>query len=437
MIASPRSQDSWLERLRNLHPQAVHLSLDRMKRVCRRLDHPERHLPPVVHVAGTNGKGSTIAFLRAMAEAAGLRMYVYTSPHLVHFSERIRLAGELISEEHLESVHARVEIANAGEPITFFEITTAAALLAFAETPADLCLLEVGMGGRLDATNVVEHPALSIITPVGLDHCEFLGDAVAKIAGEKAGIIKAGVPCVVAGQEAGALAVIDRVARSMGSQLWLAGRDFTMRSEGDGARFEDRSGVLELPRPALIGAHQLANAGLAAAAARRLGIVDAALAEGMRQVTWPARMQRLTTGPLACKARARRADLWLDGGHNPHAIAAVCRVLERFRTHAHRPLVVVMGLLAHKDAKGIFNVLTSLQPFRLVLTGFEAESAAVPEDLEVIARASGIAATTCADVFSAVDVALEGEGPAPHILICGSLYLAGEVLATQGMKWAQ
>lgn len=426
-----------MERLRNLHPQALHLSLDRMERLCRRLDHPERKLPPVVHVAKTNGKGSTIAFLRAMAEAAGMRTHAYTSPHLVHFTERIRLAGELISEENLESLLERVEVANAGEPITFFEITTAAALLAFAETPADLCLLEVGMGGRLDATNVVERPALCIVTPVGLDHCEFLGDTVAKIAAEKAGIIKAGVPCVVAEQEGGALAVIEKVAAGMGSQLSLAGRDFRMQCEGDSLCFEDRGGVLELPRPGLIGAHQLGNAGLAAAAAHRLGIADAALAEGMRRVAWPARMQRLTAGPLACKARAHGADLWLDGGHNPHAIAAICRVLGQFRTNGGRPLVVVMGLLAYKDANGIFAELASLRPFRLVLTAFQAESAAPPVALAIAARASGIDATTCANVSSAVDVALEGDGPAPNVLICGSLYLADEVLAMQGQTWAQ
>jgi dihydrofolate synthase/folylpolyglutamate synthase len=430
------TQDAQLERFLKLHPQAVDLSLGRMKRLCRRLDHPERRLPPVVHVAGTNGKGSTIAFLRAMAEAAGLRTHVYTSPHLVHFAERIRLVGRLISQEHLGDVLARVEAANAGEPVTFFEITTAAALLAFAETPADLCLLEVGMGGRLDATNVVEQPAISVITPVSLDHCEFLGDTVGEIAGEKAGIIRAGVPCVVAEQGSSALTVIDTVARRLGSKVLLEGRDFSLERDGDAVCFIDRGGVTKLPRPGLKGAHQLSNAALAAATARQLGIGDTALAEGMQRVAWPARMQRLTTGPLADKARARGADLWLDGGHNPHAIAAVCRFLGELRSHDGRPLAVVLGVLAHKDAKGIFDALASLRPLRLVVTTFDAESAASPEALAVIAHTSGLDARTRTDVSSAVEAALEGDGPAPHVLICGSLYLAGEVLAMPGQTWA-
>ncbi|MBA2724120.1 MAG: bifunctional folylpolyglutamate synthase/dihydrofolate synthase [Methylibium sp.] len=430
------SHDARLERLHRLHPRAVDLSLDRIQRLCRRLDHPERRLPPVVHVAGTNGKGSTIAFLRAIAEAAGLRTHVYTSPHLVCFAERIRLSGSLISEEHLGDVLARVEAANNEEPVTFFEITTAAALLAFAETPADLCLLEVGMGGRLDATNVVEQPAISVITPIGLDHCEFLGDTVDKIAGEKAGIIKAGIPCVVAEQEPGAFAIIDKVARHLAATVSLAGRDFSLHREGNAVYYIDQRGATKLPSPGLAGDHQLANAALAAAAARRLGIADTALAEGMQRVTWPARMQRLTTGPLADKARARGADLWLDGGHNPHAIAVVCRFLDQLRSDG-RPIAVVLGLLAQKDAKGIFEALAVLRPFRLVVTAVHAESAAAPEDLAAIARTSGIDAMTRNEISSAVDGALEGVGPAPHVLICGSLYLAGEVLAASGQAWAR
>lgn len=431
-----RPHDATLERLRALHPLKIDLSLDRMERLCAVLKRPQCGLPHVIHVAGTNGKGSTIAFLRAMAEAAGLRVHVFTSPHLVRFAERIRLAGTLISEDHLADVLRRVEAANAGEPITFFEITTAAALLAFAETPAELCLVEVGLGGRFDATNVIERPAASVIAPVALDHCEFLGDTIDKIAGEKAGIIiKPGVPCISARQTDGASLVIRTAAERAGSSLSLAGRDFNTWAEHAGIRYEDRKGILSLPSARLTGAHQIENAGLAVAAARMLELSDASIAEGLGSVTWPARMQRLTTGPLAKRATARGAGLWLDGGHNPHAMAAVARALADFRNDDGRPVVVVLGLLANKDAKGVFASLRSMPPFRLILIGFEEDAANDPAILAKSAREAGLKAEIAHDVSAAVDVALERNGPPPHILICGSLYLAGEVLAMNPETW--
>lgn len=430
-----RSCDAALERLRGLHPKTVDLSLDRMDRICRQLNRPERRLPPVVHVAGTNGKGSTIAFLRAMAEAAGLRVHVFTSPHLVRFAERIRLAGALISPDYLHDVLARVEAANAAEPVTFFEITTAAAFLAFAETPADLCLVEVGMGGRLDATNVVERPAVSVISPVDLDHCEFLGATIDKIAGEKAGVIKPGVPCITAKQADSAFAVIKAVAERMGSPLTVAGRDFEVWREVDGMRFLDRRGLLVLPPPRLLGAHQIENAGLAVATARRLDLSDAAIAEGLRHVVWPARMQRLTAGPLAEKAQARGADLWLDGMHNPHAAAALVQTLQELSAGDGRPLVVVMGLLSNKDSKAMFATLASLKPFRLIVTAFDAGSAAPQPTLAQAALDSGLEAEQQPNVLAAIDAALARDGPPPRVLIVGSLYLAGEVLAMSTTTW--
>jgi dihydrofolate synthase/folylpolyglutamate synthase len=430
-----RPHDAALERLRALHPLKIDLSLDRMERLCAALKRPQCRLPPVIHVAGTNGKGSTIAFLRAMAEAAGLRVHVFTSPHLVRFAERIRLAGTLISEDHLGDLLARVEAANAGEPITFFEITTVAALLAFAETPADLCLIEVGLGGRFDATNVIERPAVSVIAPVALDHCEFLGDTIDKIAGEKAGIIRPGVPCISARQDDGASTVIRAVAERAGSSLSLAGRDFDTWAENGGIMYKDRAGVLRLPSARLSGVHQIENAGLALAAARMLELPDASIAEGLGSATWPARMQRLTTGPLAERATARGADLWLDAGHNPHAMGAIAKTLTDFRREDGRPIVVVLGLLANKDAKGVFGSLRPVLPFRLILVGFEADAAADPAMLAKSAREAGLNAEIAHDVSAALEATLTKEGPPPHVLICGSLYLAGEVLAMNPESW--
>lgn len=430
-----RPHDVALERLRALHPQKIDLSLDRMERLCTRLKRPQCRLPPVIHVAGTNGKGSTIAFLRAIAEAAGLRVHVFTSPHLVRFVERIRLAGTLISEGQLADLLARVESANAGEPITFFEITTAAALLAFSETPADLCLVEVGLGGRFDATNVIERPAVSVIAPVALDHCEFLGDTVDKIAGEKAGIIKSGVPCISARQVDSASSVIEAAAKAAGSLLSLAGREFDAWAENDGIEYQDQMGRLRLPLPRLTGAHQIENAGLSVAVARMIGLSNRSIVAGMETVTWPARMQRLTSGTLATRAAARGADVWLDGGHNPHAMAAIARTLADFRKEDGRPIVVVAGLLANKDAAGVFNSLRSILPVRLMLVGFEADAAAQPTMLAQYARNAGLEAEIEHNVSAALDAALTQEGRAPHVLICGSLYLAGEVLGINPESW--
>jgi dihydrofolate synthase/folylpolyglutamate synthase len=424
-----------LERLRTLHPQMIDLSLTRIDRLLERLSRPEWRLPPVIHVAGTNGKGSTIAFLRAMAEAAGLRAHVYTSPHLVRFAERIRLAGELISEEYLTDLLTRIEAANTGEPITFFEVTTAAALLAFAETPADLCLVEVGLGGRYDATNVIERPAITVIAPVALDHCEFLGDTIGKIAEEKAGIIKAGVPCISARQPESAAIVIREVAARAGSMLMLAGRDFDVRLEHGGLRYQDATGVLDLPAGRLAGAHQVLNAGLAVAVARTFGLPDQSISEGLRRVSWPARMQPLTAGPLAERASARGADLWIDGAHNPHAFKSLAQSLRALREADGRPLVVILGVLANKDLEGIFAALRSVGSLKLFLVGFDASSAADPALLLDGARAAGLCAEARPDVSSALDLALSDAGPPPRVVICGSLYLAGEVLALDPETW--
>ncbi len=427
--------DAALERLRALHPIKIDLSLGRTLRLLDDLGRPQDRLPPVVHVAGTNGKGSTIAFLRAIAEAAGLHVHVMISPHLVRFAERIRLAGTLITDEQLTDVIARVETANAGQAITFFEITTCAAFQAFTETPADLCIVEVGLGGRFDSTNVIDHPAVSVIAPVDIDHREYLGDTLAAIAGEKAGIIKPGRPVVASRQHEEASAVIEAEAERLGAPITLGGRDFDGWAEAGGMAFQGGEALLDLPSPSLFGLHQIDNAALAIAAALALNdprITPQAIAQGLRTAVWPARMQRLRTGPLSERAKAYGADLWLDGGHNPHAARALAEAARGMRARDGRPVTLIVGLLQRKDAEGVFDAFRTLDA-RLIATGFTSELAAPPETLA--AAAPGLNVEIAADVEQALDLALTGNGPPPHIIICGSLYLAGEVLAMSRDTW--
>jgi len=323
IMSAPATSDAILARLLELHPKLIDLSLDRLTRLLDRLGNPERALPPVIHIAGTNGKGSTGAFLRAGLEAAGKKVHAYTSPHLARFHERIRLAGTLIEEPALAELLAECEVANDGAPITFFEITTAAAFLAFSRTEADYCILEVGLGGRLDATNVIDAPALTIITPVSLDHQGYLGDTLAQIAAEKAGIIKPGVPVVVGRQDEDALKVIAEQAARQRAVVHAFGADWSVRREANGFSVQYPKGLLDLPRPALPGDHQLENAGAAIMALSLLGHDDERSANGaVTRAEWPARMQRLRTGPLIAVA-PEGAELWLDGGHNPAAGEAV------------------------------------------------------------------------------------------------------------------
>ena len=423
-----------LERLTRLHPKVIDLSLERIERLLDRLDNPHLKLAPVVHVAGTNGKGSTLAFLRAALEAAGKRVHVYTSPHLVRFNERIRLGGEIVADRVLSALLEECEAANAGEPITFFEITTAAAFLAFARAPADVVLLETGLGGRLDATNLIPVPAACAITPVSLDHQHFLGDTLAQIAGEKAGILKPGVACAVAAQAPEALAVIEARARAVGAPLFLEGRDWTIARRGNGLEYADAHGARALPLPSLPGAHQTGNAGLALAVLtlldrRGFGISETARAQGIARAEWPARLQRLTRGALAALLPSGW-ELWLDGGHNPAAGAALAA--EAAIWARERPLHLVFGMINSKDVAGFLAPLVphvrSLQA--LPIPG---EANAVPAGtLAGIARKLGIAAEAAPDATAAIK-ALVAQAPVPsRILICGSLYLAGTILADNG-----
>lgn len=413
--------DIILERMMALHPKIIDLTLDRMWRLLDALGNPQRRLPPVIHIAGTNGKGSTQAMIRAGLEAQGKQVHAYTSPHLARFHERIRLAGELISEAALTEALDRCYAANDGETITYFEITTCAAILAFAETRADYTLLEVGLGGRLDATNVVE-PALSIITPVDLDHQQYLGATLAAIAAEKAGIIKRGVPCIVGPQHDAALEVIEDTAARLGAPLLACGQHFHVFEERGRLIFQDETGLLDLPLPALPGPHQVQNAGAALAALRHLGADEAACQAAMIDVTWPARMQRITSGPLA--DRCRPAELWLDGGHNPAAGQAIAATLAQL---PKRPTHLICGMLNTKDVTGFMKPLAA-HADSLIACSIPGEANTLPAETTADAATSvGIPAATADSLHAALDV-ITTKDPHARILICGSLYFAGHAL---------
>lgn len=409
-----------------LHPKVIDLSLDRMHRILAALGHPERAIPPAIHIAGTNGKGSTQAMIRAGLERAGLRVHAYTSPHLVRFHERIRLAGELIAEPDLAAVLDECLAANGPGPITFFEITTAAAFLAFARTPADWTLLEVGLGGRLDATNVIDRPRLTILTPISLDHQQYLGDTVAAIAAEKAGILKRGVPCVVGPQTDAAMAVIEDRAARLGVPLLAHGQHWQAWEERGRLIYQDETGLLDLPLPNLPGPHQIDNAGAALAALRHLGRDEAAAEAAVTRAHWPARMQRLRRGPLVDLAPG--VELWLDGGHNPAGGQAVAATLARM---APRPTHLICGMLATKDVAGFIAPLAA-RAVSLTAVEIPDEKASLPAaaTAEAAARA-GLPARTAGSVAEAL-ATIAAADPRARVLICGSLYLAGQVLRENG-----
>jgi dihydrofolate synthase/folylpolyglutamate synthase len=422
--------DAVLRRLNGLHRRSIDLSLDRMHRLLDDLGRPQDRLPPVVHVAGTNGKGSTLAYMRAGLEAAGRRVHVYTSPHLVRFNERIRLAGRLIDDAALLACLQRCEAVNAGRPITFFEATTAAALLAFAETPADCLLLETGLGGRLDATNVIDRPALTAISPIALDHQDYLGPDIRDIAYEKAGIFRPEVPAVLAPQRTEVLAVLRTAAQAVGCPLLVCGRDWSVEGEGE-LLWRDGERELSLPMPALKGGYQTVNAGLALTLLHRLpGLApdEAAMATALTAVDWPARLQRLTTGPWRALL-PDQSELWLDGGHNPSAAEALAQTLG---TDRRQPFHLVFAMLRSKDPVAFLQAFAPLAPrvWSVPVTG--EQTAFAPAELAAAAASLGIAATPTDSVPSALQAIAAGGGAAPHVLICGTLYLAGEVLRHNG-----
>lgn len=425
--------DVILTRLLSLHPKIIDLSLARMHRILERLGHPERKLPPVIHVAGTNGKGSTVSYLKAIFEAAGLTVHTYTSPHLVKFHERIRVAGKLIAEADLTALLEECEVANGGEPITFFEITTAAAFLAYSRTPADYLILEVGLGGRLDATNVIDKPACAVVTTIDYDHQQYLGETLTAIAHEKAGILKRGCPAVVGAQPDEARAEIERVAARLGVTPFIANQDWQSFEQHGRLVFTDDMGLLDLPMPQLAGRHQADNAGNAIAALRVIGdprVSEAHIAQGLRSVTWPARMQRLGPGALWQHVPAD-AELWLDGGHNPSAGRVLAQAFSDLNDRHSRPLVLIWGMLNTKDVGSFIGCFGGVARRVITLTIPDEENAVPAEKLAEAARAHGLAAETASSLEAALRQA-STTVPAPRILICGSLYLAGRVLAAHG-----
>jgi dihydrofolate synthase/folylpolyglutamate synthase len=431
--------DAILARLLVLHPKRIDLSLDRMWRLLAALGHPERQLPPLIHVAGTNGKGSTIAFMRAILEAAGESVHVYTSPHLVRFNERFRLGapgeGRLADDAELADALDECERVNAGAPITVFEITTAAGLLLFARHPADLVLLEVGLGGRLDATNVVERPLATAITPISLDHADFLGDTIGLIAAEKAGIIKRAVPVMVGAQPRDALAVIERQAARVDAPIKIAGEDWTATEERGRLVFQDDDGLLDLPAPKLTGRHQFDNAGVAIATLRTIKVLripHAAFEVGLAKAEWPARLQRLAHGALMARLPPA-SELWLDGAHNPDGGRAISAALADLEERVSRPLVLIVGMLASKDCEGFLRNFSGLARRVIAIPIPHQEKGLPAGKLAECARSVGIPAQSRDSLAAALDTVgkLEIE-PAPRILITGSLYIAGEVLAQNG-----
>ena len=432
------TSDQLLSDLKKLHPKLIDLSLGRIERLLARLGSPHLKLPPVIHIAGTNGKGSTAAILHAILEAAGYRGHIYTSPHLIRFHERIVLAGDQrsrpIGETALIDVLTRTQNVNDGDDITQFEITTAAAFLAFAENPADVLILEVGLGGRLDATNVVPKPALSVITPISLDHADKLGETIEQIASEKAGILKPGVRAIVSLQEQAALTTIEERANEIGAPLDVWGRDFDAHEQHRRLVVQDHERVLDLPLPSLLGRHQIINAGTAITAANRLEgfeIPQKAFEKGLAHVNWPARLQRLVGGPLLASL-SPDTELWLDGGHNPAAGKALAQSLADLEDRSSKPLYLIVGMMSLKDAKGFLAPFMGLA--RNVIAVPVTGASEAPQDPDILAQAAGevgLAATTSQSVDDALKMISDFEPGAKRIVICGSLYLAGAVLALQ------
>jgi dihydrofolate synthase/folylpolyglutamate synthase len=435
------STDHWdaiLTRLLDLHPKKIDLSLGRVIQLLDALGNPQNHLPTVIHVAGTNGKGSCIAFMRAMLEAAGKSVHVYTSPHLVRFHERIRLGrkggGRLVDDAELAAVLKLCENANAGAPITFFEITTAAALKLFSEHPADVLLLEVGLGGRLDATNVIERPAATLITPISIDHQEFLGSTLAEIACEKAGILKRQVPAIIGLQQPEAFEVVERQAGAVGASLRVAGRDFFAREEHGRLLFEDERGLLDLPLPRLVGRHQHQNAAAAIATLRCIDphLSTAAIETGVATAKWPARLQRLKKGRVVAPA-PEGAEIWLDGAHNEDGARVLAQAMADCEDKAPRPLVLICGTLASKDTAAFLRAFKGLAQEVLAVPVTGEHVARPPIEVAALANAAGIPAVACESIEQALRFLAAREWALPpRILIAGSLYLAGEVLRFNG-----
>ena len=424
-----------VNRLLELHPKGFDLSLGRISELLEKLGNPHLAIPPAFHVAGTNGKGSTTAFLRAILEAAGKTVHVHTSPHLVHWSERYRIGrkggGVFVGDEELAEVIDHVADVNGGKKITVFEIMSAVGFVLFARHKADYCLFEVGLGGRFDATNVITNPAACLVTPVGLDHEAYLGNTIEKIAFEKAGIIKPGAPVIVGLQEEGALEVIERRAAELRCPIQVARQDFDFYEQAGRFVFQDETGLMDLPMPAIIGEHQLANAALAISACRQVlpDLGHSVYETAMKTVTWPGRFERLKPGKLTKAGGLGNLDIWIDGGHNPHAGKALAAELEKLQKRDPKPLILIAGMLTTKEPNGFFHAFDGMPEKVLTLPINDSDAGFDPGILAAIVRSCGMKAEAMPDIAAALTHAAElHPGRQCRVLICGSLYLVGEIL---------
>ncbi|MDX8458315.1 bifunctional folylpolyglutamate synthase/dihydrofolate synthase [Mesorhizobium humile] len=433
------SAEREIEHLMTLHPKGFDLSLDRVTRLLERLGNPQDRLPPVIHIAGTNGKGSCAAFSRALLEAAGHLVHVHTSPHLVNWHERYRLAaeggGKLVDDDVFAEAIARVAEANGGQKITVFEILTAVTFILFSEHPAEAAIVEVGLGGRFDATNVIRQPAVSVIMPISMDHEAYLGDRVELIAAEKAGIMKRGCPVVIGAQESDvALQVLIETAERLDCPTVVYGQDFLAFEENGRMVYQDEDGLMDLPSPRLPGRHQYANAAAAIAAVKAAGfeISHRAAERAMTHVAWPARMQKLTQGKLVDLA-PKGAEIWLDGGHNPGAGIVIAEALAEQEEKNPRPLVLISGMINTKDQTGYFSAFKGLARHVYTVPVTSSDAGVPNDELALRAEEAGLSAEPVSSVASALMLLRDSwDGPAPRILIGGSLYFAGAVLAENG-----
>lgn len=422
--------DALINKLSEIHPKGFDLSLERVTNLLEKLGNPQDKVPPVIHVAGTNGKGSTLAFTRAILEAQGYKVHVHTSPHLVNWHERYRLAGKLVSDDVLAEAIQRVADANDNKPITVFELLCAVMFLLFSEHEADFSLVEVGLGGRFDATNVIAQPRVCAIAPVALDHQAYLGDTIAKIAFEKAGIIKRKIPVAVGLQEDDARETIEQVASRQFAPIQIARQDFDFYEDATGFVFQDEEGLLDLPMPALAGEHQLANAALAIAAIRlaKIEVSPKAFAQGMQDVTWPGRLEKLPEGKIT-KQFNSNSDIWIDGGHNPSAGEAIAAELIRQNQKANRKIILVCGMINTKEPFGYFKPFEALNAEVFTVPVAMSEAGIPPDELADIAKSAGLATTTCASLEKGIQAAIiASKNENALVLFCGSLYMVGEVL---------
>ena len=435
--SDPMTASQRIDALMEIHPKGYDLSLERIRNLLGKLGNPQDKLPPVIHFAGTNGKGSTIAFTRSILEAAGLAVHVHTSPHLVNWHERYRLGrrggggGTLVDDTVLSDAIRRVAEANDGLPITVFEVLTAVTFVLFSEQQGDVCLIEVGLGGRFDATNVMQTTALSVITPVSIDHQAFLGDTLAKIAFEKAGIIKPGTPVVIGDQQDEALDVIERQAARNRCKTLIAGQDFHGFRENGHLVYQDDNALIDLTLPRLVGEHQISNAATAIAACRRfcgqqgIDLRNAAIDEGMVTAEWPARMQHITQGTLI-ETMPKNCDVWIDGGHNPGAGKMVAQYLGDLEERDPRPLTMVCGMIDTKDCEGYFRQFETLVERVITVPVLSSDAGVDPEVLADHAENAGLPAISAHSLKHALNM-IDGS-ELNRVLICGSLYLAGDML---------